>query len=256
MTAGTGRTIEVDGLSEGWLRACAVLLGRRGNEASHLVIRMQEPLPEDLTVRAAVDDLLRAGGHQPVDEVRNTIFPAALAEDFAQPAELVHEYMEDYETLQALGSAQGTYFGRICEYPHPDGTVTPQLAKTITKLREARDGIRWRATYQLNIYAEHKDRKKKRNFFPCMAHLAFQLSRGADGEVDRLDCAALYRYQDMILKGYGNFVGLAELQRYVAHATRFVPGELTVIAGHAMLSLGKETRARLRELVAHQIPAA
>jgi thymidylate synthase len=220
-----------------------------GHEASHLVMRMADPLREDGAVRGDVNKLLRAGSHQDVDEVRNTIFPAALAEVFTDPAELVNEYLDDYEVLKGLGSKQGTYFGRICRYPHPNGTVTAQLENLIGKLNEAQHGTRWRAIYQLNIYAEHLDKKKKRGFFPCMAHLGFQLALGADGHADHLDCLAFYRYQDMILKGYGNLLGLAELQRYVAEATGFRPGELTVVAGHAMMTLGGSTRPHLKQLL-------
>jgi thymidylate synthase len=210
---------------------------------------MTDPLPEDPAVRAAVDGLLAAAGHQEVDEVRNTIFPSELAGDFPEPSDLAREYLEDYEVIKGLGSPQGTYFGRICAYPQRDGGTAPQLATVVAKLREARNDVRWRARYQLNIYAEHKDEKKKRNFFPCMAHLAFQL--GGDSELrDRLDCICLYRFQDMVLKGYGNFLGLAELQRYVATASGFRPGELTVVAGHAALTLGGGSRTRLREIVA------
>jgi hypothetical protein len=244
----SSRTVEVDGLSEAWLRACRALLGCRGQEASHLVVRMEQPLPEDATVRASVDEFLAAAGAQPVDEVRNTIFPAALAGVFTDPAELIAEYLEDYDTVRALGSTQGTYFGRICGYLEPDGTVTPQLANTIAKLREAQQGPRWRARYELNIYADHRDHKKKRHFFPCMAHLSYQLGRGEE-EVDQLDCTAVYRYQDLILKGYGNYLGLAQLQRYVAEATGFVPGELIVVAGHAQLSLDGSSRGQLETLL-------
>jgi hypothetical protein len=244
----SARTVEVDGLSEAWLRACRALLGCRGHEASHLVVRIGRPLLEDASVRTSVDQFLASGGAQPVDEVRNTIFPAALAEVFTDPDELIAEYMEDYDTLRALGSTQGTYFGRICGYPHQDGTITPQLANTIAKLSEAHHGSRWRARYELNIYADHRDHKKKRNFFPCMAHLSYQLGHG-EQEVDRLDCTAVYRYQDLILKGYGNYLGLAQLQRYVAEATGFVPGELIVVAGHAQLSLDGGSRGQLEALL-------
>ena len=244
----SGLTIEGAGLSEAWLAACRALLVRSPHEASHLVVRMSDPLPEDPAIRSGVDDLLAAARHQPVVEVRNTIFPAALAEEFTDPDELIAEYLEDYETVRALGSPQGTYFGRICEYPHPDGSVTPQLSCTVAKLNAARTGSRWRATYELNIYAEHKDINKKRGFFPCMAHLSFQLGVG-DGGMDQLDCLALYRYQDLMLKGYGNYLGLAELQRYIATATGFLLGELTVVAGHAHLSLNKQARAGLGALL-------
>lgn len=244
------RTIEVQGLSEGWLRACKSLLGHPRHEASHLMVRMVNPLPESADIRVGANRLSQTTKEkQSVTAVRNTIFPAALAEDYVEPGELAAEYLEDYKVLRGLGSSQGTYFGRICEYPHPDGSSTPQLVQTVEKLIDARKNTRWRAIYQLNIYAEHKDRSKKRGFFPCMAHLAFQLGLGDGGEADQLDCVALYRYQDLILKGYGNFLGLAELQAYVAKASGFRPGELTILAGHAHLTPSGEARSILNEMI-------
>lgn len=245
----TSRTIEVDSVSAGWLGACRALHGLRGKVANHLVVRMTDPLPEDPAIRASADEFAVLADVQEINEVRNTIFPAALAADFPDPTELEREYLDDYEVIRAW-SRQGTYFGRICAYPHPDGSETPQLENLVAKLRDSHDGTRWRAIYQLNIYAEHKDADKKRGNFPCMAHLGFQLG-GDPNRPEHLDCVALYRNQDMVLKGYGNYLGLAQLQAYVAQATGFVPGELIVIAGHATLELkNAATRARLNELIA------
>ncbi|MGA2163947.1 MAG: thymidylate synthase [Solirubrobacteraceae bacterium] len=244
------RTIEVSGVSEGWVGACATLLDCPHHETTHLVTRMLHPLPENPAIRARVDALLRAAGHQDVQEVANTIFPAALAEDYPEPSELAACYLEDYEVLRRLGSLQGTYFGRICSYPNPGASGTSQLAETVTKLRAAREGRRWRARYQINIYAGEKDISKQMGF-PCMAHLAFQL--GGDGKYpERLDCLALYRNQDMIRKGYGNLLGLAQLQSYVATATGFQAGELTVIAGHADMTLDKHSRSFLQRLIGRE----
>ena len=53
----------------------------------------------------------------------------------------------------------------------------------------------------------------------------------------------------MIQKGYGNLLGLAELQHYIATATELQPGELTVIAGHADMKPNKGTRALLEALI-------
>jgi thymidylate synthase len=243
----TDRTIETRGIAEGWVAACRVLLGCPGEVANHLVVRMTDPLPEDLQIRAAADEFASLSGVQEIAEVRNTIFPAELATDFPDPQKLEDEYLEVYELLRTW-SRQGTYFGRLLRYPHPKGPPTPQLQNLISKLRASHSGTRWRATYQLNMYAEHKDADKKRGNFPCMAHLGFQLGGDPD-RPERLDCVSLYRNQDMVLKGYGNYLGLAQLQEYVARATGFEPGELTVIAGHATLELRASGRARLRELV-------
>jgi thymidylate synthase len=203
---------------------------------------MTEPLPEDEDVRAAVEEVLAAERMQEVVEVSNTIFPAALAADLSGPDELVTAYLEDYEVLRMFKSnTTGTYFGRMCEYPQPDGTGTPQLSNLVRKLKASRAGTRWRAVYQLNIYAEHRDRKLWRGF-PCMAHVGFQLG---GRQKERLDCLAVYRAQDMLAEGYGNYLGLAQLQEYLAVETGFVPGELTVVAGNATIEKGAR---RLRQL--------
>jgi thymidylate synthase len=248
----TARYAEAASVSDGWLAACRILLDIRGHEATHLVIRMTDPLPEVAEVRSAADRFMASAGHAAIDEVRNTIFPAAMAERFADPDELAVEYLEDYELRSSLAGGQGTYFGRICEYPQPSGPPTPQLAVVTRRLREAREGTRWRAVYPVNIYAAHKDQDKKRNYFPCLSHLEFELAcgPGSGAKPDRLDCIALYRNQDITVKGYGNYLGLAQLQAYLARATGFLPGELTVIAGHAMMALKTGDAARLETLLA------
>ena len=229
-----------------------MLLGARGHEATHVVVRMACPLPEDPVVRAAADSFMVHAGHAPIDEVRNTIFPAAMASRFTDPIELAASYLADYDLRTSLAGGQGTYFGRICSEPHPLGPPTPQLEVLTAQLREAYSGKRWRAVYQLNVYAAHKDQGKRRNYFPCLAHLGFQLAYRDDNaeKPDRLDCVALYRNQDVTVKGYGNYLGLAQLQAYLAAATGFVAGELTVIAGHAIMALGPGDRGRLDTLLA------
>lgn len=240
--------MEARGVSEAWLGACSVLLDSPGHETTHLLMRMTEPLPEDESIRAAVDELVSAARLQDVDEVRNTIFPAGMAADYPRPADLAEAYMEDYEVLRRFpGNNKGTYFGRICCYPTVSGDSVAQLAQTTKKLEAARNGDRFRARYQLNIYAGEKDCAGPRGF-PCMAHLGFQL--GGPLPPERLDCLAVYRNQDMLAKGYGNLLGLAELQRYLALATGFQPGELTVIAGHADLhASNKSSRTALGALI-------
>jgi hypothetical protein len=248
----TGRDIEAESVSHAWLRVCRLMLGVREHKATHVVVRMPCPLPEDDAIRAAADEFMDAAGHDPIVEVRNTIFPSAMADDLPEPAELVAEYMEDYDLRRTLAGGQGTYFGRICAYPHPVGPPTPQLKNVAARLcKAARPGEkRWRATYHINIYAEHLDQGKTRGYFPCMAHLAFQLaSEPGDTKPGRLDCVALYRNQNMTLKAYGNYLGLAELQRYLASAAGFRAGELTVIAGHAELDLKRGDADRLQQLI-------
>jgi hypothetical protein len=134
------RTVEVETVSDAWLGACQELLELPGNRTTHLVMRMSAPLPERDDVRAAADAFLaQVHDVQPIDEVRNTIFPAELAEEFSEPAELARHYLEVYPFIRKLARAnsRGTYFGRICAYPRANGTVGSQLEETTRKLRAA-----------------------------------------------------------------------------------------------------------------------
>lgn len=243
----TPRTVETTTVSDAWLGACQILLAAPGAETTHLVLRMDEPLPERDEVRQVANEFLAAVPDcQPIDEVRNTIFPAELADEFPEPEDLMREYLELYPFVRRLAGAngRGTYFGRICAYPRPNGKDGQQLTNTVRKLRNAHSGTRYKAVYELNIYSEWKDSKVPRGF-PCMSHLAFHL------DDDRLDCLATYRNHDVIRKGYGNYLGIAELQHYIANASGFHPGELMVIAGHADLNLSAAQKSDLAALIDH-----
>ena len=237
------RCVEDKSISEAWAAGLAAVLDDDDQHVNHLLIRASEPLPEVPDIRAACDALLADLDLQSVDTVRNTIFPYETALDVPEPAEPAAPYLEMYAALKRLGSERGTYFGRIVAYPRADGTTGNQLVATVNKLKAARAGKRWTSTYEINIYNEQKDTKLTRSF-PCMSHLAFHL----DGE--RLDCLATYRSHDLIDKAYGNYLGLAQLQEYVAAQSGFVPGQLAILAGRAFLTTPKRTFPRLQEIVA------
>lgn len=192
--------------------------------------------PEHPGIRAMADRLLEAGGLQPIACVRNTIFPAAWASRLPEPGELAEFYRRQYGTLRRFPkNKSGTYFGRIVEYPmgRDDlGDSFDQLADVVQKLRAETHvkpgGTRARrlsSRYQINIW-KPGDIPNGRGF-PCLAHLAFHLVE------ERLHMLAHYRNQYLVERAYGNYLGLAELQRYVAAAAGIATGELMVVAGHA-----------------------
>lgn len=237
------RCIERTSISEAWAAALDAVLDDDDRHVNHLLIRATEPLPEVAAIRAAADSLLADLELQGVDTVRNTIFPYETALDLPDPEELTQEYLEMYPALRSLGSPRGTYFGRMIAYPRADGSVGNQLVATIAKLRAASRGTRWSSIYEINIYNEQKDTRLTRSF-PCMSHLAFHV----DG--DRLDGLATYRSHDLIDKAYGNYLGLAQLQGYVAERAGFVPGELAVLAGRGFIEIARRHHARLRDIAA------
>jgi thymidylate synthase len=69
--------------------------------------------------------------------------------------------------------------------------------------------------------------------FPCLSLCSFQL----DGR--RLHLSAHYRSQYLVQRGYGNYLGLARLQAYVAGETGVEVGQLLIVAGLAHADAAK-----------------
>jgi len=249
-------------VSEAWLNAVQVVDAAPKRRLFHLVTRISDPVTEEPRIRAAADALLRDLDRAPVDTVANTIFPAQLAAATAEAGELAQRYRRIYPTLRRLhkDNRKGTYFGRIVAHPAAGGE-RDQLADLIERLNtELRTPGPKSARYEMNItgpgelaqpgeecpavelsdsgpvhiYAAGKDTSSMG--FPCLSFCSFQL----DG--DTLHMVAHYRYQYLIERGYGNYLGLGQLLGYVSATVGLRPGQLTIIAGVA----GVDSAARYR----------
>ena len=277
MSLATG-VVEAASISDAWLGAAGRLAEMPGHTAVHLVVRIADPLAEDPAVRSELDRVLLARSKQSTSTVANTLFPAALAERYREPAELAEHYRTDVLPrlcrLARPKNAKGTYFGRLVAYPEGGGNFTDQLTATVDKLRrEEALPSPLSSCYELAVhspgqdddpaadsdsaatrdvtanqdagadaavltYNGHRD-SSARMGFPCLSLVSFHL----DGP--ELHLAAHYRNQHFFERAYGNYLGLGRLLGYVATAAGLKPGELLVIAGHARL----ETVARLRALL-------
>jgi thymidylate synthase len=65
--------------------------------------------------------------------------------------------------------------------------------------------------------------------FPCLAHLSVHL------HARQLHVQAIYRNETLIGRAYGNYLGIAEFQAYLARTVGVEVGELLVTAGHVEL---------------------
>lgn len=257
------RYTEAENLSEGWLRAALIFCGAPGKKAVHVIVRITNPAaPEDTAIRAAAEGLLEAvnaprdpmSHYPPIETTRSTIFPAPWAANRPEPSELAAYYRARYHSKPGglryfKANERGTYFGRIVAYPRfgEDDSPADQLSETVRKLRDeianAKEGRGpKRARYEINIYNERCDRNPMS--FPCLAHVSIHLDHER-----RLNLQAIYRNEHIIKRGYGNFLGLAELQRYIAAAVQVDCGELLITIGHGEFDLGKKIgREHLGEL--------
>lgn len=238
MTIVHDRYVVAPTLSEAWLDAVRLLHGTRGGKAVHLLVRITQPPAEISTIRAAAQDLIdtwnagRTKQMPHIETTRNTIFPASWAQRHPEPADLAAYYQERYVALRrhSRDNARGTYFGRIVAYPR-DAAETDcgdQLADTVRKVRAELSGRRPKSSrYEVNIYSEQHDTSPMS--FPCLAHLSFHVHDG------QLHQQAVYRNEVLVGRAYGNYLGLAELQQYVAQACDLQVGELLMTINHVEL---------------------
>jgi hypothetical protein len=224
----------------------------------HLRTRIVHPGRESDEIRAVVVDLLDSSGKQTIDTVVNTLFPVELAARCTDPQMLARRYRAMYGTIrsESPSNLRGTYFGRLVAHPTADGPVD-QFNRVIEQL--ARDAARERnppsaiyegtvvmpgeicaeddvagldKEFEMRLYAPKPDTIPRG--FPCLSHLSFQRDHG------RLHLMATYRSQYLIARGYGNFLALGLLQRYIAEHAGLEVGELTVDTGLAAVDVGQK----------------
>ncbi len=238
------RYVAADNLSEGWLGGVRRVYSVPSRKVVHLVIRILRPDVEVPRIRDGAQwliDTWNAGREErdqkyDIDTTRNTIFPAAWALRNPEPQDLAAYYRDRYTRdglLAFRNNERGTYFGRIVAYPRGEGQPPgDQLTETVRKLREEIAGGRPKSSrYEINVYCESLDTAPMS--FPCLAHLSVHLHE------HRLHMQAIYRNEYLVGRAYGNYLGLAALQRYMAGATGTQVGELMVTIGHAELDGSK-----------------
>jgi hypothetical protein len=245
-------TVHGGTVSEAWLSAVVAVNAVPGQTSFHLVTRIEDPVAEQPQIRAAADRLLAELGHSPIATVANTIFPAQMAMTSRDHVHLGARYRRMYPTVRRLhrDNRRGTYFGRIVAHPASGGELD-QLGELIRRLRtELHTPGPKSARYEMNVAVPSEPDTKGsvgRNLaaeaipvyvagqdnspmgFPCLSFCSFQLDQG------RLHMVAHYRRQHLIVRGYGNYLGLGQLLGYVCTMTGLSPGELMIVAGAAQV---------------------
>ncbi len=237
-----------------WL-AVARHLQLAGRTGRNLVLEIPQPgvmQRSDLAILRRVDaQIVAQGKGLSIDTVAGTIFPQGLYDRRHSP----DFYQEYWRLLDRAKKPRtwGQYFERMTRRRAPDGTIVNPLEDVIGKLKRAvTSGTSiYQSTYELSpsdpaqdidpveedgaelaTYDPVRDRNRPYGG-PCLSHLSFKIT---DRHV--LDLTAIYRSHHYCERALGNLVGLARLQKYVAHQANLVQGVLTCISTHAELDLG------------------
>lgn len=266
-------------ISEAWLQTLKIVNAQPEGKMVHLLTSVSEPwLPEDPVIRAAVDRVLTPSIQRPrlqsIDTIANTIFPAGLypdpripwsPEDRANNApvtaaaeSLYANYAAIFPNLRRAHSEnrKGTYFSRMISWPGRTMDGMNQLERRLKHLRSM--NMNNKSAFNasdialgepeanedqdlgVNIYAATDHRTRS---FPCLVHVDL----GVYG--NKLNLLGVYRHQYLIQKGYGNMIGLARLQKFLAQQSGYGVGELAVQATFATAEQGTFTKAGVDRLL-------
>jgi hypothetical protein len=188
-------------------------------------------------IRKAIDTLLAAKGKRDVENVAWTIFPERywlLAEgDRGAFFEMFREAFPRIQDFNAQNNRRGSYFQRMVDYEGGDEGFN-QLGWILDEYDRNPSGRR--SKWQATTFDPRRDMLTTAQLeFPCLQQVSFTFS-GDDGLVVN----AFYATQQIVHKGYGNYLGLARLGAFMASQMRRRLERLNVFVGIAKMDkIGK-----------------
>ncbi len=232
--------------AEVWVKVMEHLLGVDG-KCFHLVAAIERPAEEQKDFTRVVDLLAEETGTKSTMENANSIWPRMMAipgQDLETTMKRVKEFA--IPLIKEANPQHDSYVERIVAWRSRDGgQPVTQLENVIHRmLKEKENAAPKSSTYEIPIFSAGLDAGYLG--FPCLSHLSFKLD--VSGEAIHL--TALYRNHHFITHGYGNYLGLGRLMRFVAGQVGLRVGELMVVSTHAdaELQLGRNRiRRRLAE---------
>jgi hypothetical protein len=235
--------IQDSDLSRLWARAFleAMKPGRR--EILPLVVTVtgfaDDQLAENPVIRCALDEVLLKMGEFSCDTVASTIFPQSLWNPEQSRDQLFKRYRRILPRLKKMEKRNryGLYFERLMAFGPQKINQLDHIISTY------QGGNHRRSSLQASIFDPAVDHTNQRQRgFPCMQQVAF--APYGDGE---LAITGFYAIQHLFERAYGNYLGLCNLGRFVAHELDLRLTQMTCVAGVA--KLGNVNKADLRDLL-------
>jgi hypothetical protein len=228
--------------AKAWLKATLHLRQQIDQRDYTVILQVANPMqlpPEDRAVHDLVDSFLLERAAMRISTVINTLFPATLYVRNGR-AGVFERYNDAWPKLEKHHDIRwGTYARRILNRTKPDGTTYKPLDDLMRKLSsQVKTNKPKRATYEINlvdvfldlpIYDADEDASQIMGT-PCLSHLSFKLK-----DDNRLMLTAFYRSHYYIERAFGNLLGLAWLQHFVATETKIQTAELVCISSMALL---------------------
>lgn len=235
------KMIPANTLADAWLQASQHLLSTSGWTDTTVVLIVSEPTLvrlQDQAVASEIDQFLERWQHFSNHTVAETIFPGY--EYMRRGVEGVYRSYPDeiYPRIREHSdmSHWGTYAYRLLRRTDPAGNVYNPLEYCIKKMKDTQPK---RAAYEVGLgfgfdlatYDDDDDRPDRMGG-PCLSHLSFKFIGS------RIHLTALYRSHYYIHRAFGNLLGLARLQSFVADQVGVEPGPLVCHSTMAVVEYG------------------
>ncbi len=237
--------IDRPNLSLAWAEAFLAIRAMSGHRLSPLTLSFtglgDKAVAEDASIRFALDAALLEAGLQKIQTVANTIFPQALWRIAkGDRKELYKTYVKnlpDYVAMESSKNQRGLYFGRMVAFDvdHKTGDRLAHIPtgkvddgnqlEFIIEHCKPRTRI---SMFQAAIYDPGRDQTPAAQLgFPCLQHVTFV----PNFHEKTLALNAFYATQQLFVKGYGNYLGLARLGHFVASQTELDLSRVTCFVG-------------------------
>lgn len=238
-------------LSRAWAKAVLHVLEHAGPEISPLILSVsgfddRGVAVETLAVRDALDALLLSKGMRSVDDVAFTIFPQRLWQvaqgDRAALFRFYRDAFPRYQAMNPRDNRRGLYFERLVSYGR--GPCEGNQLEWILSQFNGREGVR-RSMFQASVFDPARDHVADAQLqFPCMQHISFEPTK------EGLVVNAFYATQQLFVKAYGNYLGIAQLGAFMAHEMKMKLSRVNVIVGVAKFERISKSDPALAQLVA------
>lgn len=242
--------VDEPNLSKAWAQAVIHAIDHSGKEITPLILSVTgfddngKP-SEDLAVRQALDDLLVEEGMLNVDDVAYTIFPQRLWKlaqgDRAQLFEIYRDAFPRYKAMNLKNNSRGLYFERLMSYGR--GPCNGNQLEWILSQFNGRDGVR-RSMFQASVFDPERDHVPNAQLqFPCLQQVSFVPSDAG------LVVNAFYPTQQLFVKAYGNYLGIAQLGAFMAQEMKLKLIRMNVVVGVAKFEGISKTASKLSPLL-------
>lgn len=193
---------------------------------------------EDADIREALDRALAAHEKLSVDTVASTIFPKSRWKPELGRGRLFERYAKMLPGIKKADprNRNGTYFERMTAFGPGKINQLEHIVRTYA------GGNRRRSALQAVIFdpaIDHTDQPQRG--FPCLQYVSFAPFDGT-----KLRVTGVYATQYLFEKAYGNYLGLYNLGRFMAHELGLELAHLNCIASVA--KRGAPSKGSLRAL--------